>query len=133
MRKLFYCALLAVLIMPVLSCEKKKSHSLRDDARALYEQSISIVRKYTDSISAAKDSASLLSLFSRYDDAVTRLNYSCPAGAAYEITEGENDTLTNLSLRLISLKDSLLASYAQRLEELPDSAMTLISQEAQSN
>lgn len=94
------------------SCEKKKVNTMREPARDLYLKSVSLTTKYIDSISHAKDTTSLLDLFNRYDQAVTNLNYSYPAGADYELAEGENDTLKNLSARIIFLRDSLLYAYA---------------------
>ena len=69
----------------------------------------------------ATDSSTLLSLCERYDDTITRLNYEYKAGADYEMSEGENDTLTNLTFRFISLRDSLLQRYANPAKIDPDS------------
>lgn len=133
MRKLAYLVLVAVLACSIVSCEKRKTHTLRDDARSLYNNSLVIISKYADSISHAKDSATLISIMQRFDESLTELNYSYAAGADYEISEGENDTLTNMSLKIIVMRDSLLKAYAKKFVEEGDSAITLISQEEQSN
>ncbi len=133
MRKSFYILFTIVIISLAAGCVKNNNHSLRDDARSLYTNSVVLVRKYTDSIARAKDSTTVLSLFKRYDDALTKLNYRYAAEADYEISEGENDTLTNMAFKLVSLKDSMLYSFAQRPMEPEDSTITLISQEPQSN
>lgn len=131
MKKFFVYIFIASLLAAAFACNRKKDNTLRNEARSLYENSLVIVNKYTDSIAAANDSSTLLALFHRYDDAISKLNYSYIAGAAYEMSEGENDTLTNKSMKLIALKDSLLNSYAQRFEEAADSTITSISQEEQ--
>lgn len=114
MKSLVYMILLVALITGVASCVRKSEISLRGEARELYLESRRITGIYLDSISKAQDSASLLGMCERYDEAITRLNYSHAAGADYDISEGENDTLINLSGRFIALRDSLLYQYAHR-------------------
>lgn len=124
--------LLAAILMAGISCSKKKSHTLRGEARMLYSESLDTTRAYIDSISNAADSSTLLSLCERYDEAITRLNYGYPPGTDYEISEGENDTLMNLFSRFISVRDSLLYALGRLPAEEPDSAMTCISHDGQS-
>lgn len=112
MRKLFYIILLCAILTGTWSCVKKREHTLRGEAKELYVESKRITNIYLDSMSKAKDSTMLLGLCERYDEAITRLNYEHIAGADYEISEGENDTLTNLNDRFVALRDSLLYSYA---------------------
>ena len=110
-----FMMVIMLLCVVVSSCEKKKVNTLREPARELYLKSVALSTKYIDSISHAKDSTILLALFDRYDNDITNLNYSYPAGADYELAEGENDTLKNLSTRIIHLRDSLLYAYAHLL------------------
>lgn len=110
-----FMMVIMLLCVVVSSCEKKKVNTLREPARELYLKSVALSTKYIDSISHAKDSTILLALFDRYDNDITNLNYSYPAGADYELAEGENDTLKNLSARIIHLRDSLLYAYAHPL------------------
>lgn len=112
MRKLFYIILFCAMLTVSWSCVKKREHTLRGEAKELYVESKRITNIYLDSMSKAKDSTMLLGLCERYDEAITRLNYEHIAGADYEISEGENDTLTNLNDRFVALRDSLLYSYA---------------------
>ncbi|MDE7413000.1 MAG: hypothetical protein K2N05_04300 [Muribaculaceae bacterium] len=99
-----------LLISP--ACKKKVETSLRPDAIELYHKSARLLRLYLDSFSLAKDSATLLDLDSRFNHSLTTLNFKFPAETCLEISEGENDTLTNLTERLVALKDSLLFLYA---------------------
>lgn len=64
----------------------------------------------------ASDSATLLELNERFEHALTNLNFKFPAETCLEISEGENDTLTNLTEKIIILRDSLLYSYAHTIE-----------------
>ncbi len=112
MRNLFYVIVFCCVLAGSFSCAKKKENILRGEARELYIESQRITNLYLDSMSKAKDSTNLLGLCKRYDEAITSLNYEHKAGADYEISEGENDTLTNLNDRFVTLRDSLLYSYA---------------------
>lgn len=118
MRKLFYIILFCAILTGTWSCVKKREHTLRGEAKELYVESKRITSIYLDSMSKAKDSTTLLGLCERYDEAITRLNYEHIAGADYEISEGENDTLTNLNDRFVALRDSLLCHYAHNSTKL---------------
>lgn len=116
MRKLLY--LIAVMMSGICiftACNHKNgSQDIRIDSRNLFLNSRKIAHVYIDSLLIAKDSSVVTQLFVNYDDAITRLNYSYRAGADYDLTEGENDTLTLLSQRIIFLRDSLLESFAKK-------------------
>lgn len=133
MRLLYYVVVLFVATLCMSSCVKNKNNSLRVEARELYTESLNLANIYVDSISKAKDSTTLLGICERYDNILTKLNYSYSAGADYEMSEGENDTLTNLSNRFVAIRDSLLYAFAHPPVAEGDSATTLISQELQSN
>ena len=108
-------ASLLVISIIFVSCAKKKENTLRNDARELYLKSVDVTSVYIDSIRQAKDSTTLLDLLNRYDHRITNLNYDYPPGADYELAEGENDTLKNLSDRIVYLRDSLLVAYSGKL------------------
>lgn len=100
-----------------ISCHKPQGNPLRSEAMELYSKSVRLLKVYTDSIANATDSASLLDLQERFTSALTTLNFKYPSETCLEISEGENDTLTNLTERIIFLKDSLLFRYAHPIEE----------------
>lgn len=139
MRKLLYLSVIAICggVMPSLfGCSGRNDNKRGADARVLYEKSLRLIKIYSDSLAVAKDSASVERLFKAYDDAVTRLNFDYPADTGLEISEGENDTLTNLTLRFVELRDSLLYRFAHPLVIAPDSLAgdtTSISHLEQSN
>lgn len=126
MRILLYAAISAMIILSAISCAERKDNSKREQTRDLFQKSATLARKYIDSISSAKDTASLLALSERYDKELTRLNYEYPAGTDTEMTEGENDTLTSLIVRFVNLKDSLLKAYAKTepVDSLPTDSVT---------
>ncbi len=116
MRKLQYLPIfvgLGILSCFLLSCKEKKVPTLDKEAHELYNRSLSLVTSYTDSILNSQDSATLIQLDKRFESTLTKLNYEYPAGTDYEITEGENDTLTMLSVRYVHAKDSMLKVFGR--------------------
>lgn len=103
---------LAAFAVLVGACSHSGQPTDADRARELYRHNLALLRSYTDSLSVARDSDRVLSLFSRFDDAVTKLNYNYPPDTDRLISEGENDTLARMTLRLVSLRDSLLYRFA---------------------
>ncbi|MDE6297166.1 MAG: hypothetical protein K2L89_04905, partial [Muribaculaceae bacterium] len=107
---------LLFILLIATGCKKPVVNNHRGDAVNLYKKSISLIKLYTDSFASAQDSATLLELNERFESALTNLNFKFPAETCLEISEGENDTLTNLTERIIILRDSLLYSYAHPIE-----------------
>ncbi|MDE5789929.1 MAG: hypothetical protein K2H96_01690 [Muribaculaceae bacterium] len=87
-------------------------NSKRINASELYHKSVRLLKLYTDSFAMATDSVTLLGLNERFSSSLTALNFKYPSETCLEISEGENDTLTNLTERIIDLRDSLLYVYA---------------------
>lgn len=114
-------ALAVAATVTLCGCERKADNSERAEARALYEESLALIDRYTDSVSAAKDSTTLNGLMARYQEEIGDLNFRHAPEASYAISEGENDTLTNRTLRLVNIADSLLYRYAHPLVLRPDS------------
>ena len=119
-----------LMILPVLTitvmagacgCTRTADNSGREEARALYEESLVLIDLYTDSVTAAKDSATLNGLMSRYREEIDDLNFRHPPETSYAISEGENDTLTSRTLRMVTIADSLLYRYAHPLVLRSDS------------
>ncbi len=95
-----------------VACKKPMDNSKRIQASELYQKSVRLIRLYTDSFENAQDSATLLNLNERFTSSLTALNFKYPSETCLEISEGENDTLTNLTEKIISVRDSLLYLYA---------------------
>ncbi len=86
-----------LMILPVLTitvmagacgCTRTADNSGREEARALYEESLVLIDLYTDSVTAAKDSATLNGLMSRYREEIDDLNFRHPPETSYAISEG---------------------------------------------
>lgn len=101
-----------MLLLILAACTEKKTDQARVAARSLYQQSERILSKYTDSVKSARDSSSLLGIMERLDLALTECEFTYPPETDLRMSEGENDTLANLALRISFLRDSLLYVYA---------------------
>lgn len=112
-----------IYILPLLTlcisagCREDRHNSKRDQAVNLYYKSVNLIRLYTDSIGMAKDSATLLGMSDRFAKKMTDLNFQFPSETDLEISEGENDTLTNLTSKYVMLRDSLLYRFAHPLTQ----------------
>lgn len=104
--------LYVMLLIILAACTEKKTDPARIAARSLYQKSESILSKYTDSVKNARDSSSLLGIMDRLDLALTECEFTYPPETDLKMSEGENDTLANLAMRISFLRDSLLYVYA---------------------
>ena len=60
----------------------------------------------------AKDSATVLRLMQDFDDRMTKLNYKYPADVFLYTNESHDEALTNVTLRIVELRDSVLLSLS---------------------
>lgn len=113
-RKTVIFFLSAILMSGILqiSCSHEKRNAKREYAATLYYRSVSMLKIYTDSMMAARDSSDLLGLAERLNNQLAVLNFECPSDTDLEITEGENDTLTMLTDKIVMLRDSMLFRFA---------------------
>lgn len=105
-------AALAVALIAGGSCQRKEVSRQEIEADELYHKSVRATRAYLDSLSFAKDSATVLRLERNLEENVTKLNYAYRPETYLAISQGQNDTLSNLTLRFAHLRDSLLYSFA---------------------
>lgn len=106
----------AMLIMQMsVSCRHREASQLEIEADQLYHKSVEITKLYTDSLQKAKDSTTVARLNHGLEDRITKLNYNYKPEVYLEISQGQNDTLTNLTLRFAMMRDSLLTQLSNRL------------------
>lgn len=122
MKKLLYLFLIAVSFMTLEACGSKKTEGRNPQARQLYLNSLRLCKVYTDSMKHAGDSSEILRLGKAYDESLSKLEYNYPPDLGLEISEGENDTLTKLTLRFISVRDSVMKMLARQHIEHKDSS-----------
>lgn len=112
-----YCSILlflSIFMTPILGCKNKDKDNSREDEQAFVAECVAISLAYLDSIENAGDSLTVDSLFVRYDHNLNRLNYKYPPDLYLKLSEGENDTITRITLRIITARDSLLYLFAHR-------------------
>lgn len=107
------------ILLPVASilylasaCGHEEGSSARPEATDLYSRTVSITRGYISKIESASDSATIDSLFSRYRDEIDSINYLYPPETDYHMNEGQNDTISILSGRIVSLHKKKLYRIA---------------------
>lgn len=114
--------MLAAFVIPLaVSCHHKEASQLEIEADQLYHKSVEITKLYTDSLQKAKDSTSVIRLSQGLEEKITKLNYDYRPEAYLEISQGQNDTLTNLTLRFASMRDSLLYQLSKPAQTPSDS------------
>ncbi len=114
--------LLAMSVIQItVACRHKETSQLEIEADQLYHKSVELTKHYTDSMAKAKDSTTVIRLSQGLEDKITKLNYEYRPEAYLEISQGQNDTLTNLTLRFASMRDSLLYQLSKPVVETNDS------------
>lgn len=111
--------LLFVCVM--LSCHRPSSDSRRLMAHEIYLQNIKLLNQYSDSISLANDSLTINNILTRYDEVLAKLYFSYPPEIDIEMTEAENDTLAQFTLKLLKLKNEQLYKFANPIIAEEDS------------
>ena len=116
MRALLYISVLAALA-GVWGCSRPGNNPNRVMARSLYEREKALVSNSIRRLSVARDSATVKRIAEEYDKEMTKLNFSYPVDTDWDISESENDTIQRLSMKYVSLRDSLLDRFG-RLDSL---------------
>ncbi len=100
-----------VSVSVMTSCGKTSENNLDKEARDLFENSVRLIKSYSDSLKTARDTARIDELASRFDNRMTALNFKYPADTDLSLSEEENDSLIRLITGIAELKK-------KRLEEL---------------
>lgn len=95
-----------------LSCHRPSSDNRRLMAHEIYLQNIKLLKQYSDSILLAKDSLAIKNLMIKYDEVLAKLYFSYPPEIDIEMTEAENDTLAQFTLKLLKLRNEQLYKFA---------------------
>lgn len=96
-------------------CSPSSENENRDEERMLATETMQASKAYIDSLKIAKDSASVSSLMQNYESIITRIYYSHTPDLYLNLSESENDSITKLTMRILSLRDSLLYRFAHPL------------------
>lgn len=110
-----------LFLLLVSACGNDKNEERLPDARSLYEKSLNTTLIYIDSLRLAPDSATVARIIRNHEEAITKLNYSYSSDLSLQFTEGENDTLTTVTIKYVSVRDSMLRSIFYRQKHANDS------------
>ena len=105
--------LIMAIVFSLTSCRKDNSQDIRVESRELYTRSLTLLKHYTDSLKQARDSATVLRLDKALDNDITKVTAEYSPEAALKISEGENDTLTMMTMKFINLRDTLLRKLSK--------------------
>ena len=112
--------ILTIAICHLPACMRNAESNLIAEAGELYEKTLALTNSYTDSVLNSKDSAQLHRLTDKFETELTKLNFQYPPDTDYEMNEGQNDTLLQISKRYVEARDSMLYYFAHHRVE-PDS------------
>lgn len=109
-RKIIFSFCAVALLFGIAACGSREKVKDRSDAGSLYQQILSLTEEYTKKISAAGDSASWAILCAEYEDRLDKVNFSFPSDTDLLLTEGQNDTITDLIMDFIKIRDERIES-----------------------
>lgn len=92
-------------------CRRKDDNNLDREAKELFENSVRLIKSYSDSLKTAGDTARIEYLTNAFDKSLTSLNFKYPADTDLSLSEEENDSMIKLISRIVELRQ-------QRLKEL---------------
>lgn len=121
--KIFYICIFVMLSYIMLSCHKVTSDSRRLMAHEIYLKNINLLNQYSDSILAAKDTLTVNHILTRYDEVLAKLYFSYPPEIDIDMTEAENDTLAQFTLKLLELKNERLYKLGNPIVTEEDSTL----------
>lgn len=114
-RDLWAAAILAVILLLGIDACKRNSECVHNrEARRLYEESLSMISFYADSLKNAKDSVAFFRLRDDFEERLAKLNFQFPSDTDLQITEQENDSLYQAFQRYIALRDGKLEQLAMK-------------------
>lgn len=120
-------SLLAIIIATALAigiftaCREKKDNSQEILAQSMYEKTAEVLKRNTDSLRVARDSASVDSIYEACRIHLENLNFSYPADTDLLLSEGQNDTLALLTSKIAKARHARLYHFAHPDPEPADS------------
>lgn len=118
MKKLLWVSAICGLSV-ITGCNRGDTGYTNGEETRLFEESVKLLKLYTDSLSQAKDTALIDGLMIRFREKLDRINNSVPPETDMHLSEGQNDTLASMTRSLLDarLKSMRIASG----KELTDS------------
>lgn len=106
MRLLFYIVFSLVLIGGFMSCKTETDVKDRTEAHELFENIVSLTKRYSGMVSEAKDSAEWEKHCTAFEDSLDKINFKFPPDTDLLLSEGQNDTIMTMMKAYIEARDS---------------------------
>ncbi|MCM1152855.1 MAG: hypothetical protein NC328_04300 [Muribaculum sp.] len=106
--RIYGVAMALFMVTMFTGCIHHPTDSRQSRAHALYLEETALLRQYIDSMKLAPDSLTAEKLLDACRDRMESLNFKYPVDTDLEMTEGENDTIAILTVRMMSIHDKKL-------------------------
>lgn len=125
MKKLdvIWIAALCLLTFGTSGCSGGKYSEDRSSADSLFQAVTSLTGEYTVKIAAARDSAEWAAIAKDYEDRLDKVNFSLPADTDLLLTEGQNDTIYQMTEAYIAARDARITTIMHpkaSVDSIPD-------------
>lgn len=118
--------MLIVFSLYFFSCKQKEDKEPNEDARELFNRSVSLIIDITSKIKNSSDSTEVDSLSQIFEKKITDLNFEFPSLTDLKLNEIENDSLYKLlqsmknekSIKLKELSESISDTIPEQSVEL---------------
>lgn len=101
-----------LLTATVFSCSSGMETTHARSATELYNNSVKLIKNYTDSLLLARDSVRVNTLADNLNEELTTLNFKYSPNSDILLSEGENDTLAYMVEKFVKLKNEQLYGFA---------------------
>ena len=107
-----YFIIFLIVCSFVISCGNKKESRRSGDADVLFTQSVNLLNQITQQLTFAKDSLSVDSLSDLFEKKIVEINFSVSPETDLNLTEQENDSLSKLYGKYLSIKRAKLIEFS---------------------
>ena len=100
------------------ACSNSQTNDENSQADQLYNDLKAIIISYSDSLNAANDSASIDNIIRNFEAELIKTNYNYPPETDFNMTVGQQDTISKLTDELIRIKQSKLHSILNTTDSI---------------
>lgn len=113
MKRITLSFIIFLIVCPfVISCGNKNESRRSGDADVLFTQSVNLLNQITQQLTFAKDSLSVDSLSDLFEKKIVEINFSVSPETDLNLTEQENDSLSKLYRKYLSIKRAKLIEFS---------------------
>ena len=98
----------ACIVLSACVAENKKKD--RSSAHDLFNHTVALVEEYTEKLSSVSDSLAWIRTCDEFEERLEKLNFSYPPDTDLLLTEGQNDTIQEMLLEYVRLRDERIHS-----------------------